>query len=258
MTARAFLGAGDIFINRMVDGVPQGLVGPIKADSFSITPSVNTVQATSKGRYDYGQVLESVNVAQPTEFSMALKEVTGDILVMAFLGTSAAVTEVSGTLTDYEMAGLKVGTWNATGQRNLEELIEVTDGATTTYVEGTDYRLNRPMGWIMVIAGSALATRMAASAPNNTLEITGAYAGATGTNIKGSTRTEVRAQIVFDGINQADGTQCTVTVHEAVLSADSEFDFLADDFGLVNLTGNLKTPTNKDAPYEVLVQDAVA
>lgn len=261
MTARSFLGAGDIYINRMVDGVKQGMVGPIYADSLAITPSVNTVQSTSKGRYDYGQVLESVNIAQPTEFSMALKEVTGDILVMAFLGTSAAHNDVGGTLSNYEMSALKVGVWHAIGKKNLEDLIAVTDGAEvtpTTYDEGTDYRLNRPLGWIMVLPGSDLATRMSGTAPNNTLEISGGYAGATGTNIKGSTRTEVRAEIVFDGINQADGSQCTVTIHEAVLSADSEFDFLADDFGNVNLTGNLKTPTGKDAPYEVLVQDAVA
>ena len=68
----------------------------------------------------------------------------------------------------------------------------------------------------------------------------------------------MRAEIIFDGINQADGTQCTVKVWEAVLSADSAFDFLADDFGNVSLTGNLKTPVGKDAPYEVDVQNPVA
>lgn len=251
MAARSFLGAGDIYINRMVDGVKQGVVGPIYADSLSITPSVSTVQSTSKGRYDYGQVLESVNIAQPSEFSMALKEVTGDILVMAFLGTSAAHSEASGTLSDQAVT-VKLGQWVAIGKKNLAALVTVEDTAgTTTYIEGTDYRLNRPMGWIMALAGGAIAD-------NTSLNVTGAYAGATGTLIKGSTRTEVRAEIIFDGINQADGTQCTVSAWEAVLSPDSEFDFLADDFGLVNLTGTLKTPAGKDAPYEVLVQNPVA
>lgn len=252
MAARSFLGAGDIYINRMVDGVKQGLVGPIYADSLSITPSVNTLQSTSKGRYDYGQVLESVNIAQPSEFSMALKEVTGDILVMAFLGTSAGHTEAGGALTDFEVT-LQPGKWVALGKKNLDDLITVENaGGLTTYVEGVDYKLNRPMGWIMALEGGALDT------PGTKAYVSGAYAGATGTLIKGSTRTEVRAEIVFDGINQADGTQCTVTIWEAVLSPDSEFDFLADDFGNVNLTGTLKTPTGKDSPYEVLVQNPVA
>lgn len=252
MAARSFLGAGDIYINRMVDGVKQGVVGPIYADSLSITPSVETVQSTSKGRYDYGQVLESVNIAQPSEFSMALKEVTGDILTMAFLGTSSTFTEASGTLTDYDLTVTKIGTWLPLGKKNLAALATVETLATggTTLVEGVDYKLNRPMGWFMALPGGAIDA-------NDHVFVTAAYSGATGNLVKGSTRTEVRVEITFDGINQADGTQCTATIWEAVLAPDSEFDFLADDFGLVNLTGTLKTPTGKDAPYEVLIQNPV-
>lgn len=250
MAARSFLGAGDIYINRLIDGIPQGLVGPIYANSFQLQPAVNTVQSTSKGRNDYGQVLESVNIAQPTNFTMELKEVTGDILTMAFLGTDAALNEAAGTLTDAPVT-VKLGKWVALGKRNLDDLISVENtGGTTTYAEGTDYKLNRPMGWIMALAGGAIADAA-------TVNVSGAYSAAKGRTIKGSTRTEVRAHIVFDGINQADGTQCTVNVWEAVLSADSAFDFLADDFGNVSLTGNLKTPTGKDAPYIVEVQDPV-
>lgn len=254
MAARSFLGAGDIYINRLVDGVRQGMVGPIYADSLSITPAVNTVQSTSKGRYDYGQVLESVNIAQPTQFSMALKEVTGDVLTMAFLGTSAAFTETAGTWTDEPVAIAQLGVWVPLGKKNLADLISVetaAGGLGDTLVEGTDYRLNRPLGWIMALPGGAITAA-------DTVYVTGAYEGATGTEISGSTRTEVRAEIIFDGINQADGTQCTVTIYEAVLSADSEFNFLADEFGLVNLTGNLKTPTGQSTPYTVLVQDPLA
>ena len=63
MAARSFVGAGDIYINRQVDGVSQGWVGPIYANALQLQPSVNTIQSTSKGRHDYGQVLESVNIA---------------------------------------------------------------------------------------------------------------------------------------------------------------------------------------------------
>lgn len=253
MAARSFLGAGDVYFNRMVDGVKQGIVGPIYADSLSITPSVETVQSTSKGRHDYGQVLESVNIAQPSEFSMALKEVTGDILTMAFLGTSASYSATSGTMTDFDLTVSKVGVWLPLGHKNLADMVTVETLATggTTLVEGTDYKLNRDLGWFYAIPGGAI------DAADHVF-VTGAYSAATGTLVKGSTRTEVRVEITFDGINQADGTQCTATIWEAVLAPDSEFDFLADQFGTVNLTGTLKTPIGKDAPYEVLIQDPVA
>jgi len=252
MAARSFLGAGDIYINRMVDGVKQGMIGPIKANKLEIQPQVDTKQSTSKGRYDYGQVLESVNLAQPTEFSLELKEVTGDILVMAFLGTSSALNQVSGSLADFPVTVTKKGSWLPLGKKNLEALIAVENvGGTVTYVEGVDYELNRPLGWIRILPTSVIAVAAV-------VNVTGGYDAATGTVIAGSTRTEVRAEIVFDGINQADGTQTTVEIWEAVLSADSAFDFLADDFGNVSLTGNLKTPVGKSAPYAVTVQDPVA
>lgn len=251
MAARSFLGAGDIFIDRLVDGVRQGMIGPIKANKLEIQPQVETKESTSKGRYDYGQVLESVNLAQPTQFTLELKEVTGDILVMAFLGTSAALNQASGSLTAKEVTISKVGRWHELGVKNLEQLQAVTDEAgTDTFTEGTDYELNRPLGWIRALEGGDIAAA-------EVIKVTGSYKAATGSVIKGSTRTEVRARIVFDGINQADGTQCTADIFEAVLAADSAFDFLADDFGNVSLTGNLKTPTGKSAPYEITVQDPV-
>lgn len=251
MAARSFLGAGDIYINRMVDGIAQGLIGPIKAEQFEIQPQVDTKESTSKGRYDYGQVLESVNLAKPTEFTLALKEVTGDILVMAFLGTSAAMNQVSGSLTAFGVTFGKLGTWMDLGAKNLETLIAVTsDPVVGTLVEGVDYELNRPMGWIRAIPGGAILV-------GGKVKVTGGYKASTGVVIAGSTRTEVRARIVFDGINQADGNQCTVDVFEAVLAADSAFDFLADDFGNVSLKGRLKTPVGKTSPYTVTVQNAV-
>ena len=87
--------------------------------------------------------------------------------------------------------------------------------------------------------------------------ITGAYSAATGTLVKGSTRTEVRVEITFDGINQADGSQVMVEIWEGVLSADSAFDFLADDFGNVSLKGTCKTPLGKSEPYTVTAQNPV-
>jgi hypothetical protein len=253
MAARSFLGAGDVYIDRVVEGVSQGLVGPIYANKLSIQPNVEKKESTSKGRYDYGQVLESVNLQQPAELSLELKEATGDILTMAFLGTSAALSAASGTMTDQARVITAVGRWYPLGHLNLADTITVETLATggVVLVEGTDYRLNRPLGLIMALAGGAIDAA-------DTVYVTGAYDGATGTVVSGATRTEVRCRILFDGINQADGTQVTVDIFEAVLSADSEFDFLADDFGVVSLTGTLKTPTGQTAPFTVTVQDAVA
>ncbi len=254
MAARSFLGAGDIYLNRIVDGVKQGLVGPIYANKLSIQPNVDKKESTSKGRYDYGQTLESVNLQQPAELSLELKEVTGDILTMAFLGTSSAVTATSGSMTDQDVTVTQKNVWLDLGHKNLGATITVESAATggVTLVEGTDYLLNRALGWIKILPAATV------TAPAGHVFVTGTYAGAAGTLVQGATRSEVRVEIVFDGINQADGAQVTATVWEAILSADSEFDFLADDFGVVSLTGTCKTPVGKSAPFEVLVQNPLS
>lgn len=335
MAARSFLGAGDILLERIVGGVGQGLEGPYKANKLGLQPAVETRQSTSKGRYDYGQTLESVNLQQPTTLTLELKEVVGAVLAMALMGTSAALAQASGTLVDEAVAGKK-GKWvSVAGKLNLAETVVVEhqnartgtyaatggntgnftcsavtvaagtragvytgtltaataftivgpagtvgsgtfgsafstgglgftitaggtpgvagdsftitvvpSGSDSTLVEGTDFKLNRPLGLIMLLPGS--------TAPEDTVfKVSGAYSGTSGTRISGGTQSEVRVRIVFDGINMADGTECTAEVFEAVLATESEFDFLPDDFGVVTLSGNCKTPVGKDAPYIV-------
>ena len=251
MAARSFLGAGDIYLNRIVNGVKQGMVGPVYADKFEIQPNVDTKQSTSKGRHDYGQVLETVALQQPADFSMDLKEVVGDILVMAMLGTSAAFTQASGTLVDEDVV-IKKGKWVEIGKLRLADsgvTVEHTTG-TPVYVEGTDYLLNRELGLLKILDGSAIVDAA-------TVVVNGAYGAiAGGSVISGATQTDIRCEVLFDGVNQADGSECTVRIHEAVIAADSAFDFLADDFNNVSLAGTLKTPTGKSEPFTVTLKPA--
>ena len=244
MAARSFLGAGDVLIEAIVNGVGQGLEGPFKANKLALKPNVDKKQSTSKGRDDYGQVLESVNLPLPADLTLELKEVVGSVLAMALMGTATALTASAGTLADHPVV-IKKGKWVSIGQLNLDATITVeNDAGTTTYDENDDYKLNRRLGLLMVLPGSAIAD-------GATLKVSGAYDGASGTRISGATQSEVRCRIVFDGVNMADGTDVTAEVWEAVLSAESEFDFLPDDFGNVTLTGTAKTPTGKTEPFVV-------
>lgn len=250
MAARGFLGAGDIYINRMVAGVSQGLAGPYYANKFEIKPNVEKKELTSKGRNTYGQVLESVSLQQPADFTMELNEVNTESLTLALLGTAGATSQASGTLTDQAVT-VQHDRWVPVTKSALGDAITVENsGGTVTYVEGTDYVLNKPLGWIKALSTGAIAD--AAS-----VLVSGAYGAVSATTIAGATNTDIRAQIIFDGINQADGLPVIVTVHEAIIAADSAFDFLADEFNTVNLPGTMKTPTGKFEPFTVELRNAV-
>jgi len=244
MAARGFLGAGDIYIDRLIAGVSQGLAGPFEATKFEIKPNVEKKELVSKSRNGYGQVIESVSIQQPADFTMELNEVNTESMTLALLGTSSATSQVGGSLADVAVV-TKMDRWVPVTKANLGEVITVENtGGTVTYVEGVDYLLNRPLGMIKVLEAGAIGA-------DESVLVSGAYAAISSTTISGATNTDIRARIIFDGKNQADGLPVIVTVHEAIIAADSAFDFLADDFNTVTLPGTMKTPTGKAEPFTV-------
>ena len=249
MAARGFLGAGDVYINRVEAGVSLGLSGPYYANKFEIKPKVKKLELSSKGKTDYGQLLESVSVQEPATFTVELNEVNKESMVIALLGTTADVTQTGGSITA-EAIVAKLDKWVPLTKGSLTGAQTVTNsGATVTYVLGTDYEVNKAMGWIKAIVGGAIAGDAA-------LKVTSTYGAYTGTRISGATNTDIRAQIIFDGINQADGLPCIVTIREAIIAADAAFDFLSDKFNTVNLPGSMKTPTGQAEPFTVELRSA--
>lgn len=249
MAARGFLGAGDLYIARYVSGAFLEYEGPFECDKFEIKPAVDIKEKTSKGRASYGQVIESVPVPKPSTLTVDLAEVNKQSLALALFGTTAALAQASGTMTAITVVA-KLGYWVALPFAALTGVPVVTNsGATVTYVNGVDYLINPQLGWFKALPGGAIAD--AAS-----LRLTSTYAAISGTIIAGQTQTQVRAKFKLDGKNFADDLPVIVTVHEAIIAADSAFDFLAGDFNSVSLPGRMKTPVGFTEPFNVHLRDA--
>lgn len=249
--ARGFLGAGDLYISRYnpTTGLFDAFVGPVETTKFEITPKVELKEMVSKGRSTYGQVIESVPVPQPFEFQVDFAEVSGDTLVSAFLGTKTAINTAAGTLTAVTVNS-KLGAWVELGAMNIvgAGLLVKDSAGTITYEINKDYEINFRLGMIRTTKGGAIADGAA-------LKVTATFNAITGTQIAGGTNSQIRAKFRFDGKNFADGLPCIVDVHEAVIAADSAFDFLADDFASVSLPGRLKTPVGKTEPFTIRLLD---
>lgn len=251
MSARGFLGAGDLYINRIVASVLQGWQGPYEATKFEIKPNVDVKKMVSKSRDNYGNVIESVPLNQPANFTIELAEVNKESMVLALLGTTTALNQGSaGTLTAEVIATVVLDTWMPVSKANLTGTQAITGaGGTPTYVLGTDYLVNKQLGWVKFLSTGAV---LAGDSP----KITTTYATTVGTRIAGGTQADLRARFKLDGINLADRLPCIVQVHEGVIAADSAFDFLAGDFNTVSLPGEMKTPTGFSEPYTVDLRSA--
>ncbi|MGH7461961.1 MAG: hypothetical protein ACREMA_13180, partial [Longimicrobiales bacterium] len=134
---------------------------------------------TSRGRNTYGQILETVALPKPTEFTLELSEVNRESLSTALLGTDEDVNRAGGTITD-EAITAKLGGWVELSKSNFASAgFSVTNTAgTTTYVLDTDYEVNWRLGWIRAKQGGAITDNLA-------LKVTGTYNAVTGTLIRG-------------------------------------------------------------------------
>lgn len=253
MASRGFLGAGDLYIARFNPAINafDGFTGPFEATKFEIKPNVELKEMASRGRSTYGQVIESVALPQPAEFTLELPEVNKESLAIALLGTESAINQGGGTWTAAEVEIPRKGEWVDLGKQNITALgfsVAPASGGAA-YVLGTDYEVNYRMGWIRFMTTSALVN-------GATVEVTGTYGAVGGTLIRGATNSQIRAKFRLDGVNFADQLPVIVDVFEAVISADSAFDFLSNDFASISLPGRLKTPIGKQEPFTVQLLNA--
>lgn len=253
MASRGFLGAGDLYIARYNPtlGDFDGFTGPFEATKFEIQPNSELRELSSRGRSSYGQVIESVALPQPADFTLELPEVNKDSLSIALLGTEVAIAQAASTWVDRPTVVTQKNTWIDLGKQNVTVAgftVENQAGAVT-YVLGTDYEVNYRMGWLKILPGSAILA-------GATLNVSGAYGVVGGTMIRGATNSQIRAKFRLDGVNFADQLPVIVDVFEAVISANSAFDFLASDFATISLPGRLKTPVGRTEPFQVQLLNA--
>lgn len=252
MAGRSYLGAGDLYVNRFdpVTGLPTGKAGPFECSKFEIKPNTELKEKTSKGKVSYGQVIASVAIQKPADLTVVLSELDKDGLTLALLGTQSVINQGSGSITDEALVAVH-DKWVPTSKSNFAVAgfsVKHTSG-TPTYTLGTDYDVNYRMGWVRIKSTGAIAN-------SASVKVSGTYNASTGTRIAGATQAQVRAEFILDGVNYDGGKPSICTCYEVLVSPDSPFDFLSENFGDITLKGRLTTPVGKSEPFEVKLLDA--
>jgi hypothetical protein len=249
--ARGFIGSGDLYISRIVGGVEQGLKGPFETERFEIKANAELKERRSKGKGRYGQVVASAALPQPFDLNITLGEADANGLSIALLGTASAANQAAGGPTTNTAFTAALDIWVplpfvrlTAGAQNI-----TNTAGSTTYVEGTDYRLNRELGWFMALSTGAITASQA-------LHGDFTYAAVTGTQILAATSPSVRAKFVLDGVNLADDSPSICTAYEAVVASDAAVDFLNAEFLTVPLPGRLVTPVGLTSPFKVELRNA--
>lgn len=246
--AQAFLGAGDLYIQRQ-DPITQAwgpLHGPFDAEKFAYKPNSEKKEKTSRGKNTYGQVRATVFKPSAPEFSVTLGQANRENLPLALMGTSSDINTAGGTITAQDVTVAVIGGWIELPWANIKAAgLAITNAAgTVTYARDTDYIINLEMGWLKILPGAGIAL-------SSVLKFTGTHGAITGTRINASTVNQLRARFILDGKNLVDGSPVKAVAKQVALSSDTEFDLLGEDFAEIPLTGSVETPVGHATGFEV-------
>lgn len=242
--AESLLASGDLYVDRLADdGSSTGLVFTGNAVTLEIQANSEIKEQTGKGRTTYGQVIASVNLAQPHGLKVALNQLDKTTLAIAFLGEQTALSSEATSIAD-EVVAAKLDKYVEMSKRGLSAVVVTDSAGTTTYAAGTDYEVNPRLGMIKCLSTGAITE-------GQSLKVDATVAAEAGYKVLGATQPTVKMKLKLDGKNLVNGKTIIVTIWEAQVKPSSPVDFLADDFSALELEGTMVTPTGKTAPYQV-------
>jgi hypothetical protein len=246
-----FLGCGKLYGNRTVGGVSQGWSHLGNATKLGLKSNSELKEQISKSCATYGQALNAVVLKKPDDLTISLDDLNKDNLAIVFLGDSSQKVVVAGTVTSEPQTAV-FGKLIELANGNVSAVVVTNVGAVVTYTEGVDYKIdNASVGFIEIIESGSITDGL-------DLEITYVNGGITSSLVKGGTNSSVKMALKLVGKNLVDDSNVTVNIWEAVLSPQSEIDFLADDYSVIELNGRVNLYEPKGNGFEVEIDKVLA
>jgi hypothetical protein len=247
-----FYGSGDMYF-RLINPLTNtagSWTQKIYTTSFAPQVTGNLEQLLSRGRDDFRTPIGAVGVKEPETLNFTLNGGDREMFRLAWLASVATVTQASGNVTDEAHTILADGRIKTVGS-DISTVVITNAAATTTYVANTDYRVtNARLGFIDVIAGSSLATAVAAAGAGGLAVLVDyARAAVTSTELAGGISPSISGEILFDGLNQESQNPFTVRIPRAVITPSSGFDLLQEGFAEAQFTASLIKLANETAPF---------
>lgn len=230
-----FLGEGDVQIAAYVNGVKQPYRRIFQVEKFTTKTESEVKSWKKKGRGVYGQLGGSVALPGESTFAFELREMDADTLKVFLMAASGTVTnQAAATVTDQPLTATK-GKWVSLGKMNIDPAtfaLKSTGATPVTYVAGTDYELDAVAGEVMILEASAIAEGAALTVTFNANEMK--YE-----KFRAGSNPGQKYSVRFQGTNLDSGKPVVYEAVEAQLVGDSEVDWVADDYGVLSVSGTV-------------------
>lgn len=245
-TPFSFMGVADVLMDILTDeGASTGLELKGNCPSLSIKGDSERIEQEGTGRANFAQVIASATFPKPMSMSATFNQMDEALFAAAFFGTNSAYTQSSGTLTDVAIVTI-ADKWVEIGSRMLSSVVvKATAGGTT--IDPANYEINPRLGLIKANSGGTIAS-------GATVYISGSKAAINGTQMAAMTHADVRARILVDGQNKADGRNFILDLYRVRFAPSGEFGFQAGDkkFMEAKFDATLETPSGKTEPFKLI------
>jgi hypothetical protein len=254
--ALGYIGVGDLYFQEVAD---DGTISPDMVEAgngtvFELSSDSNIEKQISRKRLTAGQVLATATQNQPPKCSIKLQTINVENLRRLWLGTQEALTQASGLALAAVTTALSKTGWRqitktvsnvTTDLRNLDTAVTLTDSAATkTYVEGTDYEVDRWSGLIRALSSGTIA-----DADLATCKLTCTTKAIDGARVLGGTKPSIKVRVHFLGLNTVDNSRSKVTLWAGTLKPKGGIDLLSDKWAEAEYEIELTTPAGKASPF---------
>lgn len=231
MTDRYYRGQGKVYISSRdaTTGQPTGgfrFLGNVPSLRISTSTQQVKHQESHTGQGLTDLVIETTKEAT---LMLTLEDFDRDNLALLLYGT--ATTIAGATISSETVIGY-VGRHVPLANINLTSFTSLTNaGATTTYVNGTDYAVDLKSGMLSIPVGSAIAD--AGSLRAN-------YVCGNHEKISTFTRTNRELWLRFDGLNTAEGdAPVVIDIYRARFMPQKELNLIGNELSTIEMDGDV-------------------
>lgn len=198
----------------------------------------------TKRREVYNQSLYSEKDPGTSNLSVTMVAVPPALMARVFYGEAAEVAVTAGAVVDEDLEVTAKGVPLQLAKRYWSAAaVEVTNAAgSTTYVEDTDYTVDRLRGQITIKTASTIAV-------NDNLKVSYTAVAYSLVSIRGGVKPNESFYITGDMLNRPGKQDMELEIYQASLSTDGDFDLFSSEPLTLTLTGPLITPPGKTEPY---------
>ena len=225
-TQVSYIGKGEVFIQkRGTAGAKMVPIGNCSALKFGIAEDKKELKDYTRTG---GGLLDSVTTIKSVTASMSVSNLSPENLALATRGTTSAVA--SATVTDEAHADILLG--------SLIRLAKVPDVTATVTVKKGATVIASAGNWEINGAGLWIAATPADLLAND--DITVSYTALAGDVVQALTTSNEEYTLIFSGLNEArSGKPVIVTVHRLKFSPAASLDWIADDFGQLEMSADV-------------------